>query len=73
MQSMSIIENSLIAMHLKNNEPDVLITPAVDEVDLLAFHRANELIKIGEEAGLKSLKLITMSCEKGNAHAWKSR
>jgi len=73
MQSMSIIENSLIAMHLKNNEPDVLITPPVDGIELLAFHRANELIKIGEKAGLESLKLITMSCEKGNAHAWKSR
>jgi NTE family protein len=58
MQSMSIMENSLIAQHLKNNKPDALITPAVDGIELLAFHRAKDLIKLGEESALQSLRLI---------------
>lgn len=52
---MSIRENSIIVLHLKNNEPEVLITPAVDGIDLLTFHRSNELIRYGEELCLESL------------------
>ena len=37
------------------NEPDILIEPPIDQFKGWDFHRANELIDIGYEQGMKSL------------------
>jgi len=58
MQSVSIVENSLITLHLKEAKPDVMLSPKVGEFDMLAFYKAKELIACGEEAALNAYQAI---------------
>ena len=57
MQSVSIVENNLITLHLKEAKPNVIISPEVGEFDLLAFYKAKELIASGEEAAFKCMPI----------------
>ncbi len=58
MQTVSIVENNLITLHLKKAKPDVIISPEVGGFDLLAFYKAKELIARGEEVTIKVLPII---------------
>ncbi|HTY35722.1 MAG TPA: patatin-like phospholipase family protein [Bacteroidota bacterium] len=54
-QSISIMEHSLMTANLAAARPDILVTPPVDGADVLSFHRADELIRLGEESTLDAL------------------
>ena len=46
-RSAKIVLNNVTHLSFKNNEPDVLIEPPIDEFYGWDFHKANELIEIG--------------------------
>ena len=46
-RSAKIILNNVTHLSFKNNEPDILIEPPIDQFYGWDFHRANELIDIG--------------------------
>ena len=58
MQTISIMENEIIQMRFELNPPDILIKPAIENYGLMEFYKANELIKIGEDAAQEALPLI---------------
>ena len=58
MQSVSIVENNLIAHQLRDTSPDILISPDIHEFGILEFHRGKELIACGVKAALKALPAI---------------
>ena len=50
MQGAYILENRIIQLQLQLEKPDILISPDVSDFNMLHFHRAKELITIGENA-----------------------
>ena len=54
-RSAKIILNNITHLSFKNNEPDILIEPPIDQFRGWDFHRSNELIKIGYEQASKVL------------------
>ena len=46
-RSAKIILNNVTHLSFKNNEPDILIEPPIDQFKGWDFHRSNELIDIG--------------------------
>ncbi len=50
LQSISISAHNLIAQHLKQSQPDVLITPRIEEYDMLEFYKGVEIIQCGYDA-----------------------
>jgi NTE family protein len=50
------IQRHLTAQELRASPPDVLIQPAVSRVGLLDFHRASQVIALGEEAAKPALE-----------------
>ena len=50
LQAISISAHNLIQLHMQKTPPDLLITPAVEEFDMLEFHRGAEIIRSGYEA-----------------------
>jgi NTE family protein len=61
-RSAKIILNNITHLSFKQNEPDFLIEPPIDQFKGWDFHKARELIDIGYEEGKKSLiksKLFT--------------
>jgi NTE family protein len=48
--SLNIIQDRLARSRLAGDPPDVTINPQVAHVGLVEFHRARELIDLGEEA-----------------------
>ena len=54
-RSAKIILNNVTHLSFKNNEPDILIEPPIDQFKGWDFHRSNELIQIGYEKALKVL------------------
>ncbi|MDW7679747.1 MAG: patatin-like phospholipase family protein [bacterium] len=58
LQSAYILENKIIQLQLQLAKPDILISPDVSDFNMLHFHRAKELIAIGEKAGLEMLPQI---------------
>ena len=54
-RSAKIVLNNIAHLSFKMNEPDILIEPPIDQFKGWDFHRANELIDIGYEQGMKSL------------------
>ena len=56
-RSAKIILNNITHLSFKNNEPDILIEPPIDQFRGWDFHRSNELIKIGYEQASKVLDL----------------
>lgn len=57
-QTISIMENEIIQMRLKQNPPDILIKPPIEKYGLMDFYKADELIKIGENATEEALPFI---------------
>jgi NTE family protein len=54
-RSAKIVLNNVAHLSFKNNEPDVLIEPPIDEFYGWDFHKANELIEIGYDAAKEIL------------------
>ncbi len=50
LQSISISAHNLITQHLKQNLPDVLISPKIEEYDMLEFYKGVEIIQCGYDA-----------------------
>ena len=55
-RSAKIILNNVTHLSFKNNEPDILIEPPIDQFKGWDFHRSNELIEIGYDTAKKILK-----------------
>ena len=55
-RSAKIILNNVTHLSFKNNEPDILIEPPIDQFKGWDFHKSNELIEIGYHTAKKILK-----------------
>ena len=58
LQGAYILENRIIQLQLQLEKPDILISPDISDFKMLEFHRANELIAIGEKAAQEMLPQI---------------
>lgn len=58
MQGAYILENRIIQLQLQLEKPDILISPDVSDFNMLHFHRAKELIAIGEKAAHEAVPQI---------------
>jgi NTE family protein len=58
LQSISISTNNLITQQLRHAKPDVLISPAIEDYDMLEFYKGQEIIKCGYDATQKTMKEI---------------
>ena len=71
LQGAYILENRIIQLQLQLEKPDILISPDISDFKMLEFHRAKELIAIGEKTAQKALpqikKLVKTSLEKNYA------
>ncbi len=50
LQSISISTNNLITQQLNYSKPQILISPQIEEFDMLEFYKGEEIIKCGFEA-----------------------
>lgn len=57
-QSLSIMENKILELHLKNNPADILIKPRIEQFDLFEFYKAKEIIAAGEKATTEIISRI---------------
>lgn len=57
-QTFAISTHNLMAQHLRFAQPDILISPKVEDFDMLEFYKAEEIIKIGYDAGKKAIPEI---------------
>lgn len=60
-QSVAIMENEINDLRLRQNHHDLIIRPQLDDITLLEFHRAQEIISAGElsaRQALDDLKLL---------------
>lgn len=64
LQSFSIMENQLIKIHLQIYPPNILINPQVQDFNMLEFHRAKDLIEIGEKTTLTKIAEIKRELRK---------
>ena len=58
MQSISIMENEIIQMRFEQNPPDIFIKPPIEGFGLMEFYKAEEIIKVGEDATEPVVPLI---------------
>lgn len=58
LQAAYILQNRIIQLQLQLEQPDILISPDISTFKMLEFHRAKELVKIGENAAEQALPLI---------------
>ncbi len=61
LQSISISTNNLMTQHLRHAKPDILISPNIEDFDMLEFYKGTEIIKCGYDAALKTIPEI-QSC-----------
>ncbi len=64
LQTFSISTNNLMAQHLRMAKPDILITPKLEEYDMLDFYKGKEIVKCGYDAAKKQLNLLPHEIEK---------
>lgn len=57
-QSLTIAENTIYQLRLLQEKPDVLLEPNLPDVQLLEFHKAEQIIKAGREAAERHLPEI---------------
>jgi NTE family protein len=57
-QSVVIMENVINELHLRQNPHDLLIKPSLNDITLLEFHRAKEVIAAGEASARAALPKI---------------
>jgi len=55
LQSISISTNNLITQQLRNAKPNILISPKVENFDMLEFYKGSEIIKCGYDAAHKAM------------------
>jgi len=60
-ESFNIMQDRLTRMRLAGDPPDIHITPRIGHIGFLDFHRATEIIAVGQAATEKALDLITES------------
>jgi NTE family protein len=58
LQSISISTNNLIKQQLRYAKPNVLISPRVENFDMLEFYKGPEIIKCGYDAAHKAMSEI---------------
>lgn len=57
-QSVAIMENVINDLHLSQTPHDLIIRPKLDDITLLEFHRAEEIIAAGETSAIAALPEI---------------
>jgi NTE family protein len=63
LQSISISTNNLMLHHLRYAKPDILISPNIEDFDMLEFYKGPDLIKRGYDTALKYLNDIQKCVE----------
>ena len=58
MSSWNIVENQITELQMARHKPDLHIKPSLDNIGLFDFHKAGEIIKIGEIEARKKLEDI---------------
>jgi NTE family protein len=67
-QAMMILSDLLTHKQLEDAPPDYIVRPIMaDDISLLAFHRAKEIIAAGEQAARLALPKIMEICKRSNA------
>ena len=61
--SLNIIQDRLARARLASDPPDIVIAPKVGHLTLMEFDRADELIRLGEEAAEEALPAIRETIE----------
>jgi len=61
--SLNIIQDRLARARLASDPPDIVIAPKVGHLTLMEFDRADELIRLGEEAAEEALPAILETIE----------
>ncbi|HMM14323.1 MAG TPA: patatin-like phospholipase family protein [Parvibaculum sp.] len=61
--SLNIVQDRLARARLASDPPDIVIAPKIGHLTLLEFDRADELIRLGEEAAEEALPQIREMCE----------
>lgn len=61
--SLNIIQDRLARARLASDPPDVVVAPKIGHLTLLEFDKADELIKLGEEAAEEALPMIRETIE----------
>ncbi len=56
--SLNIVQDRLARMRMAGDPPDIMIAPKVGHLSLLDFDRADELIRLGEEAAEEAIPQI---------------
>lgn len=64
LQSISISTNNLMLQHIRYAKPDILISPKIENYDMLEFFKGPEIIKSGYDEAVKSLSEIEKCCAK---------
>jgi len=63
MGALNIIQDRLARMRLAGDPPDVMVAPRIGHISLSDFHRADECIKLGEDAARQALPVIREAME----------
>jgi NTE family protein len=58
LQSIYISTNNLINQQLRTAHPDVLLSPRVEDYDMLDFHKGKDIILCGYDSTMKEMPLI---------------
>lgn len=53
-----IVQNGLLEMRLAESPPDVLVRPRFEEVGLLDFHRAEDVLELAREPAARLVELL---------------
>ncbi|MEQ8267942.1 MAG: patatin-like phospholipase family protein [Parvibaculum sp.] len=61
--SLNIVQDRLARMRMAGDPPDIMIAPQVGHLSLLDFDRADELIRLGEEAAEEAIPQILETIE----------
>jgi len=61
-QSVAIMENQINDLRLGQNHVDLLLRPALENLNLFEFHRASEAIRAGEKEARSKLSAIWQMC-----------
>ena len=70
-QMIAIMENEILSLRLKEDKPDVLISPDVGFLKPLEYYRAKEAISAGERATKDALPEIKQMLSKKRRFRWK--
>ena len=55
LQSISISTNNLINQQIRHARPDILISPKIEDFDMLEFYKGTEIVKCGHSAAQKAI------------------